>query len=322
MKIILSRKGFDSQYGGVPSPILPDGTLLPFSIPDPHGPICYSDIGQDNSAGGLCPVPDDSLAQRLERATRGRLTGADRTHLDPDLNTTDRPRAENWRPAFGQTGSAEGHLRKQGIGRGDLFLFFGWFRQYDADLRPLRNAPDLHVLFGWLLVEEVISIGPHTEAFRKDWPCYREHPHALIQNQKLNSLYRAAEQLPRWITSPRGPDETGNQDTSLFAPLPGGGLFPTLNATRTLTATTQQANPTGKRSLWQLPHSFHRPGQDGPVAPLSYHGNPKFWTPAPKDRRKNHDWLLQSVPKGQEFVLDLKNRSGLKKWIRDLFAED
>ncbi|HEC37763.1 hypothetical protein LCGC14_0459890 [marine sediment metagenome] len=33
MKIILSRKGFDSQFGGEGSPILPDGTLLSFSIP-------------------------------------------------------------------------------------------------------------------------------------------------------------------------------------------------------------------------------------------------------------------------------------------------
>jgi len=33
MKIILSRKGFDSSYGGYPSPILPDKTLLSLPIP-------------------------------------------------------------------------------------------------------------------------------------------------------------------------------------------------------------------------------------------------------------------------------------------------
>ena len=33
MRVILSRKGFDSQYGGMPSPILPDGTLLSLPIP-------------------------------------------------------------------------------------------------------------------------------------------------------------------------------------------------------------------------------------------------------------------------------------------------
>ena len=33
MKIILSRKGFDSGYGKIASPILPDGTLLSMPIP-------------------------------------------------------------------------------------------------------------------------------------------------------------------------------------------------------------------------------------------------------------------------------------------------
>lgn len=34
MKVILSRKGMDSEAGGIPSPILPDGTLLSLPIPD------------------------------------------------------------------------------------------------------------------------------------------------------------------------------------------------------------------------------------------------------------------------------------------------
>ena len=33
MKIILFKKGFDSGAGGMPSPILPDGTLLYMPIP-------------------------------------------------------------------------------------------------------------------------------------------------------------------------------------------------------------------------------------------------------------------------------------------------
>ncbi|MEA4978412.1 MAG: hypothetical protein VB098_00745 [Petrimonas sp.] len=33
MKVILSRKGFDSQYGQISSPILPDSTLLSLPIP-------------------------------------------------------------------------------------------------------------------------------------------------------------------------------------------------------------------------------------------------------------------------------------------------
>ena len=33
MKVILSRKGFDSANGGIASPIFEDGTMLSFPIP-------------------------------------------------------------------------------------------------------------------------------------------------------------------------------------------------------------------------------------------------------------------------------------------------
>jgi hypothetical protein len=33
MKIILSRKGFDSEFGGYPSPIFPIGLLISFTFP-------------------------------------------------------------------------------------------------------------------------------------------------------------------------------------------------------------------------------------------------------------------------------------------------
>lgn len=44
MKVILSRKGFDSQYGGMPSPILPDGTLLSLPIPSKEDTTKYTDL--------------------------------------------------------------------------------------------------------------------------------------------------------------------------------------------------------------------------------------------------------------------------------------
>ena len=43
MKIMLSRKGFDStkEDGGYPSPILPDGTLLSLPVPDCNNAISW-----------------------------------------------------------------------------------------------------------------------------------------------------------------------------------------------------------------------------------------------------------------------------------------
>lgn len=51
MKVVLSRKGMDSRAGGIPSPILPDGTLLSLPIPNeksgvPYGDLVYKEIGR------------------------------------------------------------------------------------------------------------------------------------------------------------------------------------------------------------------------------------------------------------------------------------
>lgn len=107
MKLILSRKGFDSGAGGVPSPILPDGRLLALPIPDAASTIRYGDIAID----------DDSLDSLVTPLTRGRIRADDGAHLDPDLIAGMLPRAPGWRPLFGQSGQAQGHLRNQGPGR-------------------------------------------------------------------------------------------------------------------------------------------------------------------------------------------------------------
>ena len=44
VKIILSRKGFDSSNGSIPSPILPDGTLLSLPIPAKFDSISFDDL--------------------------------------------------------------------------------------------------------------------------------------------------------------------------------------------------------------------------------------------------------------------------------------
>jgi hypothetical protein len=44
MKVILSRKGFDSGYGGYPSPILPSGEMVSLPIPYQKNDIRYSDV--------------------------------------------------------------------------------------------------------------------------------------------------------------------------------------------------------------------------------------------------------------------------------------
>ncbi len=176
MKVVLSRKGFDSQYGRIPSPILPDGTLLSLPIPTSESGCRFADLRH----GELC-------YSRLIVELGGDLRVADGCcHLDPDL----RPgRAAGWVPALGRTGAAQTHLGNQGVGVGDLFLFFGRFRQTeyapDGRLRYVRTAPSQHIVFGYLQVGKIVRgdrIGDYP------WHPHAENPDPLPNN----TLYLAS----------------------------------------------------------------------------------------------------------------------------------
>ena len=87
MKIILSRKGFDSSAGGVASPILPDGSMLSLPIPDRASPVLYQDI----------TLRGHSLGRVVVDLTRGDQKSHYGAHLDPDLVESAYPRAVGWR---------------------------------------------------------------------------------------------------------------------------------------------------------------------------------------------------------------------------------
>lgn len=179
VKIVLSRKGFDSQYGRIPSPILPDGTLLSLPIPTSESGRRFSDLTHQGwrysdlitTLGG-----DPALADGC-------------CHLDPDLRPTEAP---GWVPAFGQTGAAQTHLANQGVGVGDLFLFFGRFRQTeygpDRRLRYVRTASLQHIVFGYLQIDSIVR-GEQVRDY--PWHPHAENPLPLPNN----TLYLAGEQL-------------------------------------------------------------------------------------------------------------------------------
>jgi hypothetical protein len=61
--------------------------------------------------------------------------------------------------------------------------------------------------------------------------------------------------------------------------------------------------------MWQLPRWFN------PVerTPLSYHSKPARWTYCSTSMR------LQSVGRGQEFVLDVEQYPEARAWLRSIF---
>lgn len=201
------------------NPILPDGTMLSLPIPDNNSGRKYSDI----SCGG----------KTYERIIRELNPAFDEKfcHLDPDIRNgcmNDCP--TDWRPAFGQQAAALSHLKKQGVGAGDLFLFFGWFRntkygrggtlEFDREDKEGR-----HIIYGFMEVGDIVQ-GTRNIAENFPW-----HPHA--KNKMPASLF-------------------SDDNNWLFVPKPGRyGTFGYAKK-RVLTKDGQS------RSKWDLPAFFNK----------------------------------------------------------------
>lgn len=283
MRLILSRKGFDSSAGGCPSPVLPDGSLCVLPIPDASSGIRYDQVR----------FGERRLGKLVRDLSGGRVGAGDGAHMDPDLSAEAYPRAQGWRPLLGQTGSAQGHLRNQGVTAGDLFVFFGLFRRAEMHRRRWRFVPGsrpFHAIWGWLHVAEVRSVDDLAE---DALPWARYHPHCHGRPDPGNTLYLASDGF-RWSDCPD--------------PVAGSGVFAGLAPTQVLT------DPEGRLpTQWRLPSGFY-PGEHR--APLSYHASPTRW-------RLEPPWCyLQCAARGQEFVLDLAAYPELEPWLAGLLRTD
>lgn len=92
MKCILSRKGFDSSWGGHASPILARSRLLSLPIPvDPAGPYAGADdVGYADLQVPGVGLSYDALMRThgivsLRTGRRRHATADVRCHLDPDI---------------------------------------------------------------------------------------------------------------------------------------------------------------------------------------------------------------------------------------------
>lgn len=189
MRVILSRKGYDSENGGCPSPILPDGRLISLPIPSSGDPRTYADLMGDDGD------PLSETLRGLELFGSGGIAAC--CHLDPDLGAWSVPRAPGWRPSFGQVDAAAAHLDNKSVGVGDLFLFFGWFRRTEIVGGKLRfvhgKHQDLHVIFGWLEIGEIVRPTPGSAV-----PAWlADHPHCLARRRgnATNRIYVARDRL-------------------------------------------------------------------------------------------------------------------------------
>ena len=93
--------------------------------------------------------------------TRGSQKPHFGAHLDPDLDPTSYAPASGWRPLFGQAGGSQTGTGSRRSRAGGPVSVFGWFRRVEergGPFRFVRDAPDLHVLWGWLQVGTVLRL--------------------------------------------------------------------------------------------------------------------------------------------------------------------
>ncbi len=298
MKIILSRKGFDTGYGGIANPILPDGRFHPLPIPYGHGaPIRYQDLPPPEGLGGdLRTLADFVMAHGATMKRKKPLpplpvTAETIAHLDPDLAVSSLRRMPGWRPLFGQTGDALRILRNRQVGPGSLFIFFG---RYDRLLSSSAATPQyegkpFHCVFGWLQVGRI-----HQAPFMELPAWARYHPHAAGQeagwHPTENVIFEAADRL---------------SVPGLDVDLPGAGILPGYHENLRLTA------PKAVRSDdWRLPAAF---------APLM---SKDRWTcVGGRQWSRDHEGAVRVNVMGpwQEGVFDLADAPETIGWLAEVF---
>ncbi len=192
MRVIISRKGFDSSNGKCASPIFPNGDMVSMPIPaEEDSGLRFEDIQYNGKTY-------DQIWKDLDEKAYSTYHSKF-CHLDPDIRDGVRTeRIPGWKPAFGQIDAAQGYLRNQGIGAGDIFLFFGTFHfvdEKDGKISYCRGenldfykSSDLNVIYGYMQVKEIIS---DPDRIRKE---YSWHPHSRFESNS-NVLYLPADRL-------------------------------------------------------------------------------------------------------------------------------
>lgn len=217
MKIILSRKGFDSASGGYPSFIIGD-KLISLPIPDEHTNLEYNNVQ-------ICGY---NLGEIFEKSKiEPKLNGKKviTCHLDPDIDIG----------LFGQCSTAAQHLLNNNVKVGDLLLFFGWFREFDIKTYKFSTQDNngKHCIYAYFKIGKILDLNNMSDR-AEALQLTKTHPHITYQSneyKKINLLFVADTKLIK--------------DSSIK----GCGRLKFSEST-TLTKTNEN------KSIWQLPKFF------------------------------------------------------------------
>ena len=281
MKVILSRKGFDSYYGGYPSPILPDGRMISLPIPSLIDSTRYIDLKIDQSKSLYSLMKELKTKIKIDGKWTA-LTKQTTCHLDPDIYHFFTERDKKWVPLFGQINASQSHLENNNVKVGDLFLFFGWFRKTKYHKEKLVFDPKergKHVIFGYFQIGKIIKVNKKT--ILPKWMLY--HPHTIKERRKVrnNTIYIARKRL------------------SWNSKLPGAYFF---DYSKNLVLTKEECS----KSYWNLPAFFKN-------LKISYHSKNSWKNNETfKSAERGQEFVIEENEKVEEWAKNLieKNIAG------------
>ncbi len=271
MKIVLSRKGFDSSYGGYPSPILPNDDIISLPIPNQKDKIKYNDLQLDSKRTyyDLMKQLKSTIKYNNKQHT---LTKDTRCHLDPDLDPSTIKRPKSWKPLFGQIGGAQTHLWNQNIKKDDLFLFFGTFKRVERTDEGYRfiSSDSFHAIYGYLQIGEMMRVNKPLKIPK--WMEYHPHTDERILGDK-NTLFVARDRLS-W-----------NQN------LPGAQVF-AFDKELILTKDVYS------KSRWNLPYFFKN-------LEISYHSQDSWKDEYFKSASKGQEFVIEEDKKVENWAKNI-----------------
>ena len=148
------------------------------------------------------------------------------------------------------------------------------------------TGPAEHRIFGWLQIDEILTVGEDPTSALTKHPWLASHPHLATGWNKNNTVYVAREEVAL---------------PGVRAGLPGFGLF---REGFRLTAASSPQPSSWTAPAWLNPHT----GGTG----LTYH----------PDTRWSTDGTLRAAARGQEFVADLGDRTDALDWLAHLFHSE
>ncbi|MBM7095736.1 hypothetical protein JSY36_08220 [Bacillus sp. H-16] len=294
MKLVLSRKGFDTGSGGCFSPYdHHSGRYIWFPIPEKKNhysnTINYADVrikedyfnNPKYEAGNLSELYKRLLGHNRIKMGNSKACSIDdvglSAHFDPMLGEPpwmERGSGLKIGKGFGQSNAAP-HLLKQEVGAGSVFLFFGGFKS-------IHNHYSGHYFYGWMKVKERIDNYDKALQAAEEYNL-GDHPHLTESAfQKLNFIYTPEE----WLF----------EDLEV----PGCGYFTALNDSLLLSRSKDR-----NKSEWLLPKCFY-----------------KQLTQAYKNSWVDlgDDFCTVKTGRGQEYVTELSAAG--EAWLRQLFKRN